>query len=389
VLPLAGIRVLDFTTFLSGPLATRTLGQLGADVVKIEPPTGDSTRAGFGIDPAVPVSEFWLALHRDRRSVVLDLKTEAGRGVAHDLAAHADVLLENFSPGVTARLGIAPSAVRAVNPRLVYCSITGYGSDGPHATQVAIDGPVQAFSGALETTGRDGGFGWPIEFTAADVAGASAGAQAVLAALFRRERTGEGMHIDLSLAECLLDWLSVSDRRGTQRAPTTIVVDAGDGRPLLVQTPLHFQARLTELLAAVPGCEGLASDPRFATFDDRRAHLDEYLALARTAFASRTRAEWLDVFRTAGIPASTVQTIDQAMHDPQLAYREATTTVAVPGAGVVDVLASPFVFDGERVHDTTPPPVLGEHTDEVLREVAGYDDARIEALRAAGAFGLG
>ena len=182
----------------------------------------------------------------------------------------------------------------------MYCSISGYGSAGPHATQVAIDGPVQAFSGALETTGRDGGFGWPIEFTAADVAGASAGAQAVLAALFARERTGEGTVIDLSLAECLLTWLSVSDRRGTQRAPVTIVADAADGLPLLVQTPLHFQARITELLAAVPGCEGLATDRRFATLDDRRAHLDEYLALTRRAFASRTRADWLALLPRRG-----------------------------------------------------------------------------------------
>ena len=170
--PLAGLRVLDLTTFLSGPLATRALAQMGADVVKVEPPgVGDPTRSGMGVAPEDPPSPYWVALHRDRRGIVLDLKHEAGRTVLLELAGAADVLVDNFRPGVMDRFGLTPDVLRSANPRLISCSITGYGADGPMADRAAIDGPIQAFTGVLDLTTRDGGSGLPMPVQVADIAG--------------------------------------------------------------------------------------------------------------------------------------------------------------------------------------------------------------------------
>ena len=386
--PLDGTFVLDLSTFLSGPSATRALADLGATIVKIEPPAGDRTRAGTLLRPGDPPSEFWLALHRDRRSVVLDLKTPDGRAVLMELAARADVLLENFRPGVTAQLGITYEDVRAVNPRIVYCSITGFGPDGPYADRPATDGPVQAFTGALELTGEPGAFGLPMPLQVADLVAGAYAAQAVLAGLLARERTGTGTHADLSMAECLMGWLEITDRGRTLAPPTTLVLDSADGVALLVQTTMHFADRFVELLATtVPACAELATDPRFATRDDRRANLDAYTEIVQRAFRTRSADEWLDALRGVGIPAARIQSDAEARAHPQLAHRDATVEVDVAGLGSRTLLTGPFRFDGERRRDLVPPPALGEHTREVLTELLGYDDARLDDLAARDVFG--
>jgi crotonobetainyl-CoA:carnitine CoA-transferase CaiB-like acyl-CoA transferase len=386
-LPLRGIRVLDLSTFLSGPLVTRSLADLGAEIIKVEPPTGDPTRAGMTMGGGQPPSPFWVALHRDRKSVVLDLKGAAGRSVFLDLVAAADVVVENFRPGVMDRLQLGVDRLRAVNGQLVHCSITGFGSDGPIADQVAIDGPVQAFAGLVDLSAVVGLARSPVPITVADIAGASSAAQAVLAALFARERGAPGCHIDISLFEALVQWLSVSDRSGTLAPPVTQVLEGCDGKPLLVQTPLHFQARLVELIGTVAGFETFASDPRFATKEGIRQHAEEYTSTLRRAFATRSRDEWLALLGAAGIPAAPVNSLDEAMRHPQLEHREAVVDLAVPGAGDALVVLSPYRFDGARRVDTALPPALGEHTALVLQTALGYDRSRLEALAAEGAFG--
>jgi crotonobetainyl-CoA:carnitine CoA-transferase CaiB-like acyl-CoA transferase len=358
-LPLAGVRVIDLTTFLSGPMATHTLGELGADVIKVEPPGGDPTRAGSR-DGQTP---FWLALHRDRRSVVLDLKRPAGVAALRDLVAAADVLIENFRPGVTARLGIADADLRPSNPRLVYCSLTGYGAAGPAADRPATDGPIQAFTGAVALRGT------PIPLTVGDLSGAAHAATAISAALYARERTGRGCHVELSLAECLLQWLTVGDRGGTLAPPTTLVLEASDGQRVLVQTPMHMRAKLLALVGE--------DDPRWSTVEGQRAALDEYTAAMARAFARQTTGEWLVALAASGIPAAVVRGVDEALRD------QAVATTSVGGETVV---TSPFVIDGGRRTATAAPPGLGAHTEEVLRQVAGYDDERVAAARAGGAW---
>src|SRR3954454_20721619 len=186
--PLRGYRVLDLTTFLSGPLVARGVADLGAEVIKVEPPTGDPTRR----KPEEPFQSLWLQVHRGRKSIVLDLKEPAGRDVLLELVRHADVLLENYRPGVMERFGLGPDVVRAVNDRLVYATITGFGPDGPVAKQVSIDGPVQAFAGSIELADLNGIERLPMPITVADIAGASAATTAGLGALLGRGRTGKG-----------------------------------------------------------------------------------------------------------------------------------------------------------------------------------------------------
>jgi crotonobetainyl-CoA:carnitine CoA-transferase CaiB-like acyl-CoA transferase len=358
-LPLAGVRVLDLTTFLSGPMATHTLGELGADIIKVEPPDGDPTRAG-SVDGQTP---FWLALHRDRRSVVLDLKRPAGVAALRDLVKASDVLIENFRPGVTARLGITYAELSPANPRLVYCSLTGYGAEGPAADQPATDGPIQAFTGAVSLRGT------PIPLTVGDLAGAAHAVTAVCGALYARERTGRGCHVELSLAECLLQWLVVGDRGGTLAPPTTLVLETADSQRLLVQTPMHMRAKLLALVGD--------DDPRWSTVEGQRAALEEYTGRMAAAFARRTSGEWLADLAAAGIPAAVVRTVEDALDDPAVA------TTVVSGETVV---VSPFVVDGTRRTGTARPPALGADTEAVLRDVAGYDDDRVAGARAAGAW---
>jgi crotonobetainyl-CoA:carnitine CoA-transferase CaiB-like acyl-CoA transferase len=381
--------VLDLTTVLSGPLATRSLAMLGAEVVKIEPPTGDPTRAGFGFREGDAPSPFWLALHRDRRGVVLDLRAAAGRALLLELVGVSDALVENFRPGVMDRLGLDRTVLADHNPRLVSCSLTGFGADGPFSQIAAIDGPVQAFTGVLDLTGTDGEPGFPVPMQVADIAGASYAAQGVLAALLARERTGHGTHIELSLAECVLQWLGVVDRSGTLAPPSTLVLDTADDMRVLVQPIMHFHARLAALVAAVPGFEGFASDDRFADRAGRARHREEYEQKVRAAFRARTRDDWLADLHAAGVPAAPVHRGDDVLSHPQIRHRNAVFDADIAGLGETTVLAPPFVFDGARRTETTAPPTLGQHQRTVLQEWLGYDDERIAAAAAAGAFGAG
>ena len=354
--PLDGIRVLDLTTFLSGPIAAMGLLQLGADVVKVEPPSGDVTRGGS----TAPLSPFYWALHRGRRSIVLDLKNAEGREVLLELVRDADVLVENFRPGVMGRLGLDWPTLHAANPRLVVGSITGYGATGPMADAPAIDGVVQAFSGSFGLPQVYGQPAGPVPMTIADLAAGAITAQGILASLFTRERTGVGARIEVSLVDALLPWLCASDWVGSLKWPGTVVATGSDGLAFVVQTPSHFRARLSNLIGV------------------EFAPTDEYGQAVRAALGTRPRAEWLAVLAREGIPAAPVQTLEEALAHPS------TATVDVEGRMLAD---SPFVIDGERRTLAARPPTLGEHTDAVLRERLGYDDDMIRARRAAGAFG--
>jgi CoA:oxalate CoA-transferase len=380
--PLEGINVLDITTFLAGPLLTRSLADLGADVVKVEPPGGDLTRSR----PGSPHSPLWLNVHRGRRSVVLDLKSVAGRDVFLALADQADVVAENFRAGVSDRLGIGAELLRERNPRLVHASITGFGTGGPLGDQLAIDGAVQALAGTIQLAERNGIDPLPSFIPVADVAGASAATQAVLAALFARERTGRGCTIDISLLEALLPWVVVN-RQASVAPPITQVVVGSDGARFLVQAPLHFHRRLLELAASVPGCEALLSDPRFADRDGARAHAPEYTALMRRAFAALPRAEWLQRLAAAGIPAAPANTIDEALGHDQLVHRGAVAEIVNTDGSLERLPLSPYRFDGERREVVEAPPALGADTREVLTSLLGYNADEIDELASRGAFG--
>ena len=327
--PLGGVRVLDLTTFLSGPYAAMVLAQLGADVVKVESPAGDPTRGG----QTVPDSDFWFALHRDRRSVVLDLKQPGDHARLLDMVPRFDVVLDNARPGVMERLGLSQTVLRAAHPTIITCSITGFGEGGSDAP--AIDGVIQAASGAFDLPVAFGQPFGPVPIQIADLAGGTAASQAILAALYQRVRTGEGTHISIALTDALLPWLSIIDRRGSTRSPGTIVATGSDARRFLIQAPMHFRVRLAALL-------GLEYEPT-----------EEYAQTVRDRMATRPTAEWLAALGAEGIPAAEVHSYDEALVAPGAA------TEVVGGRRVP---ASPFVFDGSRHASTAPPPTLGEHT---------------------------
>ena len=335
VRPLAGISVLDLTTFLSGPYAVMALGQLGASVVKVEPPTGDPTRAG----KTEPDSDFWFALHRGRRSVVLDLKNDDARAQLLQLVQRSDVVVDNARAGVMERLGLPPAVLREANSRVITCSITGYGESGPLARGPAIDGVIQAFTGAFDFPEAFGDTPGPLAVQIADLAGGAAASQAILAALFEREQTGRGVHVSISLIDALMPWLSIADRSATMKTPNTIVALGSDGKRFVVQTPLHFRARLASLLQL-----------EFTPTAD-------YAAEARAALASKPRDEWLQTLATEGIPAAPVHSYAEALSHP------ATATETV---GTHMVPASPFVFDGQRNPWADAPPGLGRDNLDVL-----------------------
>jgi formyl-CoA transferase len=269
----------------------------------------------------------------------------------------------------------------------VSCAISGFGGDGPFSQLAAIDGPVQAFTGLLELTGEGGEPGFPVPLQVADIAGASYAAQAVLAGLLARERSGVGTHIELSLAECVLQWLGVVDRSGTLAAPSTLLLDTADGERVLVQAIMHFHPRLAALVSAVAGCEGFADDPRFADRTTRLVHRDAYEETVRRAFRSRSRAAWLADLHAAGVPAAPIQRSDEVLDHPQLVHRHAAIQADIPGIGVTTMLAPPFVFDGARRTTTTAPPTLGEHNEDVLSGWLGYTDEQVAKAASSGAFG--
>lgn len=318
---LHGIRVLDVTTFLAGPLATRTLADLGADVLKVEPPAGDPTRAGWkgGPDP----SFYWRALHGGRRSVVLDLGDPADKEQFLHLAEDADVVLENMRPGVTARFGVDGPSLRARFPRLITCAITGFDAGDPLAGISATDGPVQAWTGAVELMETWSGVALPMPVQMGDVAGGAVAAQGVLAALVARSRTGVGAHVQVSLSGALRQWMAVTDRTGTLRSPATLVLTGSDGVRFLVQTPMRFAAKLLELLEMDP------ATPR-----------TDIAEAAARATAGEPASVWLQRLWASGIPAAPVRALDS------------------------DVPAPPWTIDGEPLLPAGPPPALGANNGE-------------------------
>lgn len=393
--PLAGIRVLDLTRHVAGPLAVKCLAQLGADVIKVEAPAGDPGRRGLGLVPGVPHSGPWYGLQRMKRAIVLDLKRDQGRAVLLDLVACSDVLVENFRPGTTEGLGIGQEELRKHNPRLIYCTITGFGSTGPLASSPATDGPIQAYSGVLYLDVDEGDppvEPYPVIFS--DMSGGLFAAQAILAALLARERSGEGCLIDLGLFEAALQMMPLQVHEmlltGAPPAPWRTAVpllEAADGRYVIVQLPYpHLWHRFQHLVAELAAMPELVSDPRFGTPEARAAHHDLFVERLQAAFRRRSQSEWAAALADAGIPSGPVNYLAEALGSAQLSARGGLASVDRGDGEHIRVLAAPFHFSGQLgVKDPgDPPPYVGQHTNEVLSEILGYSQEDISALEESG-----
>jgi crotonobetainyl-CoA:carnitine CoA-transferase CaiB-like acyl-CoA transferase len=370
VLPLEGVRVLDLSRVLAGPYATMMLADLGADVLKVEhPERGDDTRH-WGPPFAGGESAYFLSVNRNKRSVGVDLKSEAGLEKVKELAASADVLIENMRRGALAKMGLGYEVLKELNPGLVYCSITGFGP-GPDEDRPGYDFLIQARGGIMGITG----FEEPtkVGVAAADMVCGLQAAMAVLAALYRRAETGDGARVEVPLFESQLSWLanraqeylvSGEDTGRMGNAHPTIVpyqtFHASD-RPLALA--VGNDSQFANLCKAVRRPE-LAKDERFTTNPDRVANRDELVAILQEEFRKKTVDEWVEEIREAGVPCGPVNTLADVFSDEHVLNSGMLRDVEHPVAGTLKMLASPLLIDGERLPIRRPPPTLGQHTGE-------------------------
>ena len=384
--PLSGIKVLDLSRVLAGPLCTLILADLGAEVVKVEPPWGDETR-GWGPPFLEGESAYFLSVNRGKRSLALDLKTKKGQEVARRLAAGADVLVENFKTGDLGRYRLDYESLKAQNPRLVYLSITGFGHTGPRAQEPGYDAALQGYTGIMSVTGEPEGPPMKVGVAWIDVMTGMMGAVAVLAALLERERSGQGQHIDLSLYDVGLFALAnlgesylltgaPPKRLGNAHAQIVPygAFPAADGWIVLAVGNDEQFARLCQVLE-LPGLK--ERFPRNPMRVENRQEVERALA---QVLRTRPRAYWLERLKEAGVPAAPVNDLKEAFADPQAGARGAVWTLAHPLLGALPTLASPLRFLSRTpASPGLPPPLLGEHTEEVLLE-AGLGPEEVQAL---------
>lgn len=376
--PLAGIRILDLGVIASAPFAARTLQDLGAEVIKLETPDGDPLRGG---PQARGKRRFpFIACNRGRRAIAADLKLPGGQAILRRLVERADVLIENFRPGVGPRLGVTWETMSAINPRLIHCTITGFGEDSPLARRPITDGVVQAHAGLLELTGRDGRFGEPVPVIVADAIAGSTAAQAITAALFGRMRTGQGVHININMLDGLLNYLHLTANVITSSGPpATNVLETADGQVLLVQPVLHFFPKFAAAIDALVGCPELVHDPRFGTPDARAENVGVLRGLLQNAFRKASADAWLAAMAKAGVPAGRINTVAEGIRTAEAS----ATPIDLDGVEMM-LAASPFVMNGKRIPTPETAPTIGEHNDEILAEI-GFSEEEVEALRDQGA----
>ncbi len=401
--PLAGLLVADCSTVLAGPYAAMLLADLGADVVKVEPPEGDATR-GWGPpwvgDGAVRTAAYYLSVNRNKRSLRLDLGSEAGRDVLRRLLHRADVLVENHRVGGFARLGFDDDALEALNPRLVHLAISGYGPTGPEAATPGYDFVIQAASGLMSITGHPsaaGGEPTKVGVAISDLTTGMLGATAVLAAIAGRDRRGSSAHgrgqrIDISLLESTLSWLANQAQNlfATGESPERL----GNAHPNIVPYETFATAdgeiaiavgseRQWPRFAAAIGAPELTDDPRFATNGARVAHRDALRPLLAERVAAASTATWLARLAAADVPAGPINDLATAFAAPQVAARGLLVDVEHPAMGTLRQVGPPFELHGTPATVRSAPPLLGEHSDEILAEL-GLSPADVAALRSDG-----
>lgn len=390
--PLQGIRVLDFTRVLAGPAASLALADLGAEVLKIEPPeTGDDTRSFPPFRDGV--SHYFLSGNRGKKSIVIDLKTEAGVALAKDLAAKCDILIENYRPGVMQRLGLGYETLCAINPRLIYCAISGFGMTGPMRDKPSFDIVVQALSGALSVNGEPGGLPTKLGIPLGDLVGGINGPIGILAALHERSVTGRGRLVDVSLLDGLIGMLGYLAQlafftgedpkpQGSQH-PNLVpygVFPASDGSIIIACLTNSFWERICKAL----GLQDRILDPRFDTLQKRRDQRELVNELISEVTRQKSVQELETLLSEYQVPNAPILGIREALAQPQAVAREMVVETEHPVLGRIPIVNRSIRFPGDPQPVPAAPPVMGQHTDEILREVLGLAAERIEALRAAG-----
>lgn len=388
--PLEGIRVLDLTRALAGPYCTMFLGDMGAEVAKIEQPNvGDDSR-GWGPPFVKNESAYFLAVNRNKKSLVIDMKTREGVELVRRLAGTADVLIENFRPGTMERFGLSEPGLRALNPRLIYASLSGFGADGPMKDWPGYDLIIQAWGGFMSITGRPDGEPTKVAVAIIDIVAGLMLGKAIIAALFARERTGLGQKIDTSLLEaevaCLIPYGSdylvsgkVPGRSGNAH-PNIVPYQSFSTQDGYLVVGAASEGNWQRLCQAIDKPE-LANDPRFAKNALRVANRKELIGILTEVFLKRDTAGWMKILGDAGIPCAPVKTIDQVFADPQVLHRDMLIEVEHPTAGTVRMAGMPLKFSNTPTTVRLPPPLLGQHTEEVLAAWLAVHRDEIEELK--------
>jgi crotonobetainyl-CoA:carnitine CoA-transferase CaiB-like acyl-CoA transferase len=384
--PLSGIRVADFTRVVSGPYCTMLLGDLGAEVVKVEQPgKGDDTRT-WGPPFVGGESTYYLSVNRNKKSVCLNLRDERDQARARALILRSDVVAENFRPGYMDRLGLGYDTLRAEKPGLIYCSISGYGSSGPYRDRAGYDVTLQALGGLMGITGEPAGTPVKTGVALVDVITALQACAGILAALYHRERTGEGQQVEVSLLGAELSALinagsaylvasEISQRLGTAHASIVPyqVFQAADGYVMVGAA----NDKLFASFCAEIGHAEWAQDARFVTNAERVRHRAELLELIEVEVRTDTVANWVGRLETAGVAVAPVNDMAQVFHDPQVAYSSQVRTIQHPTIGALQLVGPALSLSRTPAEVRLPPPLLGEHTDELMQAL----DARSEAER--------
>jgi formyl-CoA transferase len=376
--PLDGIHVLDLSRVLAGPYCTMVLGDLGAEVIKVESPEGDETR-GWGPPFAGGESAYYLCVNRNKRSIVVDFSTDGGREILHKLIGRSDILVENFRPGTLARFGLDFESASEINPNLIYCSISGFGQTGPLRDKPGYDFMIQAMGGLMSITGEPDGDPMKVGVAVADLFAGQNAVIAILAALQARTQTGKGQHLDISLFDSQVGMLAnvasnylvsgnLPKRYGNahanivpyqsfQATDASFVVAVGNDKQF-------------EKLCEVIGQSDLGMDERFRLNSERVKNREQLIAILKPVFLKHTSNDWLAAFEAAGIPCGPINTLDQVFAMPQIEARELLIDVGHAEIGDLRVVGSPLKFSDTPVDYKLPPPRLGQHTEQILNELS-------------------
>ena len=391
-LALEGVKVLDLTQLMAGPYCTMMLADMGADVVKVEKPNGGDDTRRMGPPFIEGESAAFLGINRNKRSIVIDLRSDSGRELAQRMARGSDILVQNFRPGALERMGLGYEQVREINPALVYCTISGFGATGPYARRGGFDLVAQGMSGLMSVTGHAGGPPAKIGVPICDLNAGMFGAIGILTAYINRLRTGQGQHVDTSLLEggiAYTFWESamyfatgdIPEPMGSAHRLTAPyqAFETSDG---YVNIGAANQANWERLCVAI-GRDELVADPRFVEPRDRMNNVDELVSTLEGTFAQHTSDHWLEILEAADVPAGPINDLAQVYNDPQVRAREMMVETDHPVAGRVKNIGIPIKLSETPGRLQRPAPTLGQHTDEVLRDLGCLPD-QIEKLRAEG-----
>ncbi|WP_242482980.1 CaiB/BaiF CoA-transferase family protein [Pseudomonas sp. TH10] len=390
--PLEGIRILDLTHMLSGPYGGMILADLGADTIKVEPLSGEGTRALLANDPNHSykgMGAYFLTLNRNKQSVCIDLKSNAGLQVFYDLVRNADVVLDNYSAGVPAKLKIDYDSLKSINPQIITCSISGFGQDGPNFQRPAFDQVVQGISGGMSITGQSAGQPTRSGIPIGDLGGGMFAVMGILAALQARHSKGHGQHVDISMLDCQISMLNYM--------ATMYLLSGVNPQPLgnghFVHVPYNtFKTADGFVIIAVifdsfwDNLVGLLEvealkDPKFKTQPVRLANQAFIEGILNEVLATRDTQHWVEELGRVRVPCAPVNSFSEALNDPQVRHRKMVVEIEHPEGGHIEVPGNPIKLSADSSDSFSPPPLLGQHTNQVLEQVLGYDAAQIAALK--------